>query len=555
MEDKSFYTHSGFDIKGIMAALLDDIRTLSFARGGSTITQQLAKILFTDSKKTIRRKIYELFCTIEIEKRFTKDEILNLYLNSIDYGHLNYGIESASHFYFNKEVFDLDIYEVSLLVGMIPSPPRYSPLLYRERSRRKQRIVLRKLVDAGIADAEPIVDELDSFWEHFNTLEHQPNVSFWSMEKVKAPYFVEYLRQTLTKELGEERVKEGGLKVFTTLDLEKQRIAEDTLYQGLQLQAVRSSQLLNEEIRKRVEGALIALDPRNGHILVMVGGSGFTFENQFNRALSSSRQVGSAFKPFIYASAIEAKGYAKNTQMVDRPLEIQTNNGVWKPENYDQKYYGTVSLEKALKMSLNSVAVQLLLDTGPEKVIDIIGRALDLEESEIEKRFKPYPSIALGVYSFSPLELVKAYAIFPNRGEKVFPLSIIRVEDLNGKVLIDNAKTFKRLRTYYDLNNNLSVINLATAETINEMLSAVLKKGGTAYHAISTSGLSINGSGKTGTTNGYTDAWFIGYTRDIVATVWVGFDNPAYSLGKGQTGGTVAAPIWANFMKKALWRE
>ena len=551
MEDRKFFIHRGFDLRRIAGAMLVNVRTLSFSQGGSTITQQLAKILFTDSRRTVRRKIYELFCTVEIERHFTKDEILSLYLNSINFGHSNYGMESASQFYFNKEVFSLNPYEISLLIGMIPSPSRFSPLLQPDRCKRKQMIVLDYLSQHGFVQSEPIAQGFDSFWESFERIEHQPAISFWSMESNRAPYFVEYVRQYLVRELGEETVKAGGLSVYTTLDLEKQLIAALVLGEGLNLQQAKE----DAEQQVPIEGALIALEPRSGAILTMVGGSGFTFENQFNRSTSALRQVGSAFKPFVYAAAFESQGYTAETVFDDRPLRIETPQGEWRPANYADQYYGPVPLSLALQKSMNSVAVQLLQQSGPEPVIDLIGEALDLSRQQVEDRFQPYLSIALGVYSFSPLEFARAYSIFPNGGEKVFPYAVSRVENNRGTVLIDNEREIRKIVTEYDLENKLSVLNADVAHQINDMLLLVPKKGGTAYRAVQASGLTVEAAGKTGTTNNYTDAWFVGYTEGILAAVWVGYDDPSYSLGLSQSGGVVAAPIWTEFMKRALWRE
>jgi len=551
MEDRKFYVHRGFDLRRIAGAMLVNMRTLSFSQGGSTITQQLAKILFTDSRRTIRRKIYELFCTLEIENHFTKDEILSLYLNSINFGHSNYGMESASQFYFNKEVFNLNPYEIALLIGMIPNPSRFSPLLQAERCRRKQRIVLDYLHQHGFVQSEPRTQGLDGFWELFSRIEHQPAISFWSMESNRAPYFVEYVRQYLVRELGEDTVKTGGLSVYTTLDLEKQLIAALVLDEGLDLQQAKGE---NEQ-ELPVEGALVALDPRSGAILTLVGGSGFTFENQFNRSTSALRQVGSAFKPFVYAAAFESQGYTAETVFEDRPLRIETPQGEWSPANYADTYYGYVPLSLALQKSMNSVAVQLLQQTGPEPVIDIVGAALDLNEQQVEERFKPYLSIALGVYSFSPLEFARAYSIFPNGGEKIFPYAVTRIENSRGIVLIDNEREVRKIVTEYDLEDKLRVIGSETAHQINDMLLLVTKNGGTAYRAVQASGLPVETAGKTGTTNNYTDAWFVGYTEGLLAAVWIGYDDPSHVLGFGQSGGVVAAPIWAEFMKRALWRE
>lgn len=554
MEDRKFFIHRGFDLRRIAGAMLVNVKTLTFSQGGSTITQQLAKILFTDSRKTVRRKIYELFCTIEIERRFSKEEILSLYLNSINFGHSNYGIESASQFYFNKEIFNLNPYEISLLVGMIPSPSRFSPLLHPERSKRKQMIVLNYLSQYGFVKPEPLLNGFDTFWESIAQIEHQPATSFWSMESNRAPYFIEYVRQYLVRELGEETVKAGGLGVYTTLDLEKQLIAAIVLDEGLDLQRVKEDEV-DDKLQAPVEGALIALEPGSGVILAMVGGSGFTFENQFNRSTSALRQVGSAFKPFVYASAFESEGYSAETIFNDEPLSIETPQGEWRPANYADQYYGPVPLSFALQKSLNSVAVQLVQHTGPEPVIDLIGRALDLSRQQSDERFKPYLSIALGVYSFSPLEFARAYSIFPNGGEMVFPYAVTRVENNRGVVLIDNERDVKKIVTEYDLEDKLRVIRSDTAQQITDMLLLVTKRGGTAYRAVQSSGLTVEAAGKTGTTNNYTDAWFIGYTEEILAVVWVGYDDPAYTLGVGQSGGVVAAPIWTEFMKRALWRE
>jgi penicillin-binding protein 1A len=549
MEDRRFYSHRGLDPRGIAAAMLENIRNLSFVRGGSTISQQLAKVLFTDARRTVQRKIYELLCTLEIEKRFTKDEILSLYLNSIFFGHHTYGIENAARFYFNKRVMDLSLYETALLVGLIPGPNRYSPLVYPQRCKRRQKIVLNTLYQHDLLSAEDQEERFDRFWKRFDRIVHRPTVSFWSMERNEAPYFVEYIRQYLVGRLGEDTVRHGGLRVYSTLDLEKQHLAEQVLWDGLLLQNRR------EERGQRVEGALIAMAPDTGHILAMVGGSGFTFENQFNRAVNARRQVGSAFKPFVFAAAMETLGYTPATRVVDRPLSIQTPSGLWEPGNYGGAYFGEVTLETALHKSLNSVAVQLMQDVGPERVASLVADALDLDREAGEQRFKPFLSAALGVYSFSPLEFLQAYSLFPNRGEKSFPRAVIRVEDQQGRVLIDEERELSKKRILYDLEEKLRVIQPETARTITSMLAGVLEKGGTGYRAIRGTGLAVNASGKTGTTNDYTDAWFVGYTRSLAAAVWIGFDDPAYSLGEGQTGGVAAAPIWVEFMSRALWRE
>jgi len=554
MEDRRFYRHHGIDYRALLAALYYDLKSLSFVRGGSTITQQLAKILFTNSKKTIQRKIFELFCTFEIEKRFTKNEILTLYLNSIYFGHYIYGIRSASLYYFNKEPFFLNFFESALLIAIIPNPSRFSPLLHKDRAEKRLKLVVSVAEDLGYFHiVEPDL-LLKNFWEKFSEINHYSPLSIWSMEENEAPYFVEYTRKQLIKYLDEDAIKKGGLKIYTTLDLDMQNEAINALREGLDIQFLKSKKV-NPDVGEKPEGALVSLNPKTGEIYVIVGGSGFSYKNQFNRAINAQRQVGSAFKPFVFAAAIEYNGFTPKTELIDKPLSIKTAQGLWKPKNYNNRYYGKVNLEFAIKKSLNSIAVQLLEIVGPQKVIGLISNALDLSKEESNQRFKPYLSLALGVYSFSPLELARAYAIFPGYGEKTFPYSIKKIINNKGKVILDNERQVKKLKVEYDLQNKLNVISVVTSITINNMLRKVLEKGGTAYWAAKSSGLKIKACGKTGTTNKYTDAWFVGYTEDILSVVWVGYDNPEYSLGKGQSGGIVAAPIWANFMKNVLWRK
>lgn len=299
------------------------------------------------------------------------------------------------------------------------------------------------------------------------------------------------------------------------------------------------------------------MDPINGQIHAMVGGSGFTSDNQFNRAASAKRQIGSAFKPFVYAAAFETLGLTKDTIFVDEPLEIETNEGIWRPDNYNHDYYGEVSLAFAMKKSLNSVAVQLGQKTGAVKIINLIGNALDLGPEEARHRFKPFPSAALGVYSFSPLEIATAYSIFPNGGKKVIPVSVLKVEDSNGNVIISEKSLIDSVNKSGKVK---PVITKSTSGMINEILEGVLQEGGTAYSAVLSavsSSKSLSGSipkwrGKTGTTNDYADAWFIGYDDAVITAVWLGFDDPSNTLGEGQSGGVAAAPIWVEFMNKMM---
>lgn len=550
MEDKKFYFHRGFDLSVTVGGLIRDIKTFSLPKGGSTITQQLARIVFTNRRRSYRKKVYEIFCTAELEKKFSKDEILTLYLNSVYFGHQMYGVENAAKFFFQKKASDLNIYEIALLVGIISRPEKSSPFVHPDRCTKMQKIVLNELSRYGVVNSERVVEGFESFWTDFDVKERASLSSPWNEEGNGASYFLTYVTQALESKLGLDTLKDGGFKVFTTLDSEKDTIAENVLSEALMYQNARIEKT-DADSENSVEGALVALDPRSGHILSMIGGSGFSSRNHFNRAVFAKRQIGSAFKPFVYAAAIEQRGYSPKSLFVDKPLEIQVSEGIWKPANYNEMYYGEVTLEFALKKSLNSVAVQLAQEIGPDCIIALIGKSLDMNAEEIGRRFQPYPSLALGVYSFSPIELARAFSIFPNRGEKVYPIGIIRIEDKEGRVLVDYESERIKKRVQDDIEDNLMVISEETADTITRMLSEVLKKGGTAYEAMQEHEITLDAAGKTGTTDNYSDAWFIGYTRTLVVAVWVGFDDPSKSLGQDQTGGVVAAPVWASFMKKA----
>jgi penicillin-binding protein 1A len=550
MEDKKFYFHRGFDLFLTLNGFLEDIRMLSLPKFGRTITQQLARTVFSDRKKSHRRKGYELFCTAELERRFSKDEILTMYLNSVYFGHRMYGVENAAEFFFQKPASDLNLFEVSLLVGVISGPERYSPLVHPDRCKKMQKIVLNKLSSYGVVDADGVVEGYERFWTHFEGKERPPSSFSWNGVRNHAFYFFSYVKRELESKLGSETLKDGGFKVFTTLDSEMDSIAENVLSEALNEQNRRLGKT-DADRKNGVEGALVAIDPRSGHILAMIGGSGLMPRDRFNRAVSAKRQIGSAFKPFVYAAAIEERSYGPQSLFVDKPLEVQTPEGTWRPANYNDVYYGEVTLEFALKKSLNSVAVQIAQEIGPEVIIDIIGNSLDMSVNETHERFQPYPSLALGVYSFSPIEIARAFCIFPNQGEKVYPIVIIRIEDKEGHVLVDYESEYKKVRAQDDIEDNLRVISEETAETVTQMLSEVLKTGGTAYEAMHEYQISLAASGKTGTTDNFSDAWFIGYTNHLVVAVWIGFDDPSNSLGQDQTGGIVAAPVWASFMKQA----
>jgi penicillin-binding protein 1A len=524
------------------------IKILSIIVQRKTITGQISDMLLPKDEKKIKGYIIRILCTFELEERFSRNDILIFYINSVYFGHNLYGIENSARFYFNKQTDDLNLYEAALLFSIIKNPRQFSPLLYPESCKKRHKIVLNKLARDGIIDDGDVTKGFEAIWNQFPKVRHPYDITGFHIDNNLAPYFIEYVRQVLREKTGRELFNTGGLKIFTTLDIEKQIIARESLVNGLIRQGRVTADVTGSK-DTNVEGAILVMDPVNGQIQAMVGGSGYTLDNQFNRAVSARRQIGSAFKPFVYAAAFETLNVSKDTIFIDRPLEIQTDEGIWRPDNYNGEYYGKVSLAYAMKKSLNSVAVQLGQDTGFEPIVDLVCSTLEIEPEKADRRFKPFPSAALGVYSFSPLEMARAYSIFPNGGINIVPVSILRVENGDGKVIISN-----------DHVKGKRIIKKSTSSVINEILEGVLQEGGTAYEAVVSSDYRRNMSqtpiphwmGKTGTTNDYTDAWFIGYDDTIIAAVWVGFDDPSNSLGEGQSGGAVAAPIWVDFMNKLL---
>ncbi len=570
IEDPGFYTRKGPSGGGIGMLRVIARNTFSSARRGRTVAGQLSGILLPKREKIFKGTASRLsgtasrlsgyltwlFCTFELEKRFSRDDILSFYINAVYFGYNLYGIEIAARFYFSKKVDDLDLFEAALLFSLINSPERLSPQLYPEKSMKRHKVVLNRLTHAGIMDAGVATDGFEDFWEQFLSVKLQYDIAGVHVENNLAPYFTEYVRQVLNEKTGEEQFNIGDLRIYTTLDIKKQIIAREVLVSGLTRQGIRTSDITGSR-DKNVEGAILVMDPINGQIHTMVGGSGFTSDNQFNRATSAKRQIGSAFKPFVYAAAFETLGLTKDTIFLDETLEIETNEGIWRPDNYNDDYYGEVSLAFAMKKSLNSVAVQLGQKTGIVKIINLIGSALDLGPEEVRRRFKPFPSAALGVYSFSPLEIATAYSIFPNGGKRVIPVSVLKVEDSNGNVIISKNSLIDSINKSGKVK---PVITKSTSDMINEILEGVLQEGGTAYGAVLSTASGSNGlsgsipkwRGKTGTTNEFADAWFIGYDDAVITAVWLGFDDPSNTLGEGQSGGVAAAPIWVEFMYKIM---
>jgi penicillin-binding protein 1A len=519
-EDRKFYEHSGVDLKGIARAIIKDIKAGEFAEGASTITQQLSKTLFLTPRKTLVRKLKEAILAFQLERRYTKDEILELYFNQVYFGSGAYGVESAAKIFFGKSAKDLTLAECALVAGMPKSPSRYSPLINPDLALKRRNTVLQQMRDTGIiSDA----DYQEAVREALYTNGHPFSQS-------KAPYFIEYIKQTLEDELGSTRLYKGGLTVFTTLNYRLQSAAENAMADGLAA--------LNERMRRAQiiapdpQAALISLDLTSGGILAMVGGKDFS-DSRFNRATMALRQPGSAFKPFIYAYAIE-QGFSQDNIILDAPVVYKgAGDGQdWKPENFSSGFKGEMTLRHALAISQNIPAVRLLQSLGPNAVAQFA------HQLGIKSYLTPNLSLALGTSEVTLMDLTAAYSVFANRGEKIKPFGVLEVVDQQGRV-IWKERPQKRL-----------VMSRTGAAIVTNMLEAVVKEGTGRQAQI----LRRAVAGKTGTTDNYKDAMFIGFSPSIIAGVWVGQDLGG-TLGDKETGAKAALPIWIDFMKAALQNE
>lgn len=516
-EDRSFYQHSGIDLKGILRAIFRDIKAGKFIEGASTITQQLSKTLFLKPRKTLLRKAKEAFLSFQIERRYTKDEILELYLNQVYFGSGAYGVESAARIYFGKPVSDLNLSECALLAGLPKSPSRYSPLIDKDLALKRRNIVLKQMKDTkGITEAV------------FNRAKEAPlNLTKQDKTRGKASYFVDYIKFFLENTIGSSRLYKGGLTVVTTLDFKLQKAAEFAAEKGLSALEHRMKQQFIKNPAPQC--ALVSLDVLSGGILAMVGGRDY-LKTPFNRATIARRQPGSAFKPIVYAYAIE-QGFSQNKIILDAPVAFKTGNRKkeWQPNNFSEDYKGEMTLRTALTLSKNIPAVRLIEMLGASSVA---GFAHTLG---IKSPLYPNLSLALGTSGVKLINLTAAYSVFPNKGNLIDPYGVMEVVAGNGR-LVWHVKPNKK-----------AVISRESAAVITDMLRNVIqagtgKKAKTIRRPI---------AGKTGTTNEYKDALFIGFSPSITTGVWVGQDTFT-TIGKGETGARAALPIWIEFMKRAL---
>lgn len=510
-EDNRFYSHHGVDPIGIMRAIWVNIAHDGVAEGGSTITQQLARNAFLTQDRTLKRKIMEAMLAIRIEQYYTKQEILEMYLNQIYFGQGAYGVQAAAHVYFGKNVQDLDLAQSAMLAGLPQSPNYYSPLTNYKAGKARQAVVLGQMVKYDYIDqatADKAKDE-DLGLREKSEAAHSDN---------NASYFIDYVISEIAEKYGDDAVYKDGLKIYTTIDMKAQDAAVQAMHNLPNFYT-------DDKGLTQPQGALIAINPHNGYIVAMVGGRG---DDSFNRAVLAERQPGSAFKPFVYLAAIQ-DGMTPGTVMDDKKIEF---NG-WSPKNYEGTYSGQMTLRYALQHSVNTIAVQLADAVGMRKVLNLASSLgiTTLDDSKDNNLAAALGGLTNGV---KPIDMAVAYGTLANGGVKVKPVAITKIVDRNGQVVEENSTEEQR------------VVDPKYAYVITNMLESVMS-GGTG------GGASIGrpAAGKTGTTDESKDAWFVGYTPDLVAAVWMGDDYGIETLD-GITGGTVPAVIWRDFMSQAL---
>lgn len=508
IEDRKFYEHPGFDMKRIAGAALNDIRTLSKAEGASTITMQLARNLYLSHDKTWSRKYKEALLTIQLELNYTKPQLLELYLNQIYYGHAAYGIQAAAKTYFGKNASEIDLAEASMLAGLPKGPRFFSPFRDEKAAKNRQRIVLNSMVTEGYitrAQADEAFAEKLSFASAAST-----------QSKTIAPYFRDYVVKMAKEKYGidEDLVEHGGLKIYTSLDPHMQQKAEEAVKKYMPKD-------------RPLQTALVAIEPQTGYIRAMVGGRDYT-KSQFNRALAR-RQPGSSIKPVLYMAALE-NGYTPLTKIKSEPTVFTfENNQTYMPHNFGDQYANDyITMGQAIARSDNIYAVQTHLNIGPDKMVSTAQRL------GIDSSFQPLPSLALGSVPVMPLELTRAFATIANQGQKTEPLAITRIEDREGRVLVETQPQTQQ------------VVSRENAFILTHMMEKVFAPGGTASRV--SKQLRRPVAGKTGTTD--YDAWLAGFTPQLAAAVWVGYDDNRKLDDVADA--RLAAPVWAAFMEGAL---
>lgn len=589
-EDREFYEHEGINYSAIMRAFFVNLLKLRFAQGGSTLTQQLAKVLFTNQEKTLSRKIFEYFCAREIEQHYTKEQILEMYLNLVYMGNGNYGIESASQFFFGKSAANITVAEAAMLIGLLPSPNGYSPVNRLDRSLQRQDIVLKVMVEEQYINERQKTAALKQFYDTWSVRENpaykkesastdeddKENDDSESDNKKKkavsgkylssigdfpdrsyrinrAPFFLDHIRQLLLKKFSNDEITRGGLRVYTTLDYHRQKYARTQIKARIEDQKNHYEKIIKNLIKQgkldqvqklkeaydKTNGVFITIEPASGYILTMVGGAEFSSKNQFNRALLAKRQVGSTMKPFVYYLALSKGLITAATKVADTPLKV----GKHTFNNYDYKHLGEIPAREALRRSRNIPAVRLLQQVGIDDLRQLIADILDKPFHQISKQIPREIGIVLGTPSFTPLELAQMYATLVNRGIRVKPRDLLRVENADGKILWQDEGPEPETRV---MKEDAAFLTLTLLQGVFEHMGTAgwvgrLRDKKEGY-------LNFDIAGKTGTTSDYKDVWFAGVTSDEVSVVWVGNDLNT-TLGRGRAGGSVCAPAWINYIQ------
>jgi penicillin-binding protein 1A len=510
IEDSYFYAHRGINPSSVGRALLANFREGQTVEGASTITMQLVKNLFLSPEQSISRKVAEAVLSLRLEQIFEKDQVLEMYLNQVYWGHNTYGAETAAQSYFNKSAADLTLAEAAMMAGLIQAPEEYSPFVDYTLAKQRQGIVLGRMRQLGWITAEEEA-----------TAKAQPLMlgEITSFRTSVSPYVTEAVVQELKEIFGDEAVLKGGMRVQTTVDLEMQQLAEATVQ--------RNHALLRQRGLNADQIALVAIDPRTHFVKAMVGGVDYN-TSQFNRAIQAQRQPGSAFKPFVYYAAFASGRYTPDSVIQDSPVSYPDGYEYYSPRNYDGSFMGNIPIRKALEVSRNVPAVKLGQEIGVARIIEIT-RLLG-----IESPMEPVISLPLGAVDLTPMEMAGAYATFASNGWHSDPTFIVQVTDSNGNVLLDNTPKPQL------------ILDPWAAASLTNVLQGVITRGtGTAAQ------IGRPAAGKTGTTDSQRDIWFVGYVPQLATAVWVGNDD--YSpLGRGATGGGFVAPIWRDFMTQAL---
>jgi len=521
-EDSRFYSHGGVDHIGLTRAMLRNIRSMRISQGGSTITQQLSKNLFFSFERRWVRKIKELMVALQIEATFSKEEILEAYCNQVYFGSGAYGVEDASLVYFGKRAKDLTLLQAAMLAGLPNSPNSANPFNNFERAMKRTRTVLNRMVSSNFIGSLQLQEALETDLELApHRIQSNPN-----------QYFIQHVISKLEKEYGKEFVHFGGLKIFTTIDTRLQKFAQQAVTTHMKSLDKRMG---TREDGETLQAAVVSLENKTGAVRVLLGGRDYS-QSQFNRAVSNNRMAGSSFKPIVYLTAMENLGISPATVMRDEPVILQISPGkTWEPKNFNDEYFGDLILKRALMKSLNVVSAKLVNDLTPERVIKT-ARQMGITSPLGENL-----SLALGATGVSPLEMAGAYSVIANLGILNEPYLIDRIEDFRGNTLYEHfyfgVQRFSQKTIYPLLDMMRGVVEEGTGRVVRRM------------------GFQHPAGGKTGTTNDYKDAWFDGFTKDLSASVWVGYDSNISMVdrnGRGLTGGGASAPIWTYFMKKAL---